>query len=347
MTDESSPGNEAQAPLIQWDINKAAIAKVAEELKDIDPYKDLDGAKKAKQKLVKMRSTLSEYHKETKAKALAFGKECDTKKNEYMALIRAIEDPIGEELDKIKNAAAIEEEARVAKIMAEIERIQAYSLDRHSLTLEELEARLSDLRDQVLDKELLEEYIEDAHLAKDEADLKLRLAIDREKTDLAEREEKAELERKNAELQAELEESRKANEDRDRKQAEYDTEQARIIKEAADKEAADQKEKDDARQQELDDQQAEIDRQTKEREDAEKAEAEALFEANEKQKAEELAALQAPDVDKLNKYADAVDQLIRQKPVMGSTAGNEVMLQAVSVMIEVVYDIRTSTEEMK
>jgi len=339
MTETSNPTDEnstVDLPLIEWDINKAAIEEVAEELKDIDAYKDLDAAKAGKKKLVKMRTTLSDAHKETKAEALAFGRKVDAKKNEYLVLIKEIEDPISEQLDEIKNAAAVKEEARIAKIMSHIERIQAFALDRHSLTIAELEERLETLRTVEIEVEVLEEYAEDAQLAKEEADLKLRLAIDREKTEQKERTEKKELERKNAELQAELEESRKANEERNRKAIEYRAEQEHK-----------QREEQAEQQRALDDQQAEIDKQNKEREDAEQAEHDRVAKEEADAEAQKLKDLQAPDVDKLSKYADAIDHLIGLKPVMGSTAGNAVILQAVSVMIEVVYDIRKSTEEMK
>ena len=346
MTDESAH-EETQGPLIQWDINKAAIAKVAEELKDIDPYKDLKGAKEAKQKLVKMRTKLGDAHRETKAEALAFGRKVDAKKNEYMALIREIEDPISDDLTKIKNAALVKEEVRVAKIMAEIERIQAYSLDRHSLTLEELEARLSDLRDQVLNLVLLEEYAEDAQLATDEADLKLRLAIDREKADITESEEKERIEAENKELRDKLAKS-------EAEQGERDAEAQKLADKRADEAQAAQKKIDDDRQAELDEQ-AEANRIEAERlaeEEAERQrvvdeEAAALFDANEKQKAEEMAALQAPDVDKLTKYAEAIDHLIGLRPVMGSTAGNSALLDTVGRLVDTHTVITNHIEEMK
>jgi len=346
MTEETAQ-EQTQGRVIAWDVNRAAIAIVAEEMKDIDAAVDMKAAKEAKKKLVSMRTELTEYHKATKAEALAFGKLCDIEKNSLMELIRVIEDPIGEKIDEIKNAEARKEEARVTKIMAEIERIQAYSLDRHSLTLDELNERRETLLNTILDPELLEEYIEDAQLAKDEADLKLRLAIDREKTEIAEREEKAELERKNKALEAELEEARVANEERDRKQREYDEEQERVRKEAADAEAAEQRAIDDARQKELDDQQAEIDRQNKEREDAEQAERDREEQEKAEIEAQKIRDLQAPDVDKLAKYAEALEHLIGLHPVMGSNAGNAVLMHATNGLNAVHTRLTYDIEEMK
>jgi len=337
---ESTPVEDEQETLenrvVTFSINDAAIAEKAEEYKDVDATKDLVVAKAAKKDLTKMRTTLGEAHKEAKADALAYGRRCDAEKNRLLVLIGEIEDPITEQLDEIKNAEKIVEEARVQKIMDGIEQIQAFALDRYDLTFDQLNERLDTLLALKVDPDFFEDHTEDAENAKEVSESKLRIAIMNEETRLKEAAEKEELARKNKELQAELDKSRKANEERDQKRREYDAEQDRLIRE-----------QDDARQKALDDQQAEIDRQTKEREDAVRAEGEALFEANEKQKAQELRDLQAPDVDKLSKYADAVDHLIGLKPVMGSTTGNAVILQAVSVMIEVVYDIRKSTEEMK
>jgi hypothetical protein len=230
--------------------------------------------------------------------------------------------------------------------MGHIERIQAFALDRHSLSVAELEERLETLRAVEIEVPLFEEFTEDAQLSKDEADLKLRLAIDRQKQEDREKEEKAELEAKNAELQAELEEARKANEERDRKQSLYDEEQERVRREAADAVAKEQETENAARQKELDDLQAVFDRQTKQREDADREAAE--LKASEEKAAEEQAIrdLQAPDVVKLLKYADAIDHLIGLKPVMGSTNGNVVLLAVVKELTDLHDQFTYHIEEM-
>jgi len=321
--------------VINWDINKNYIASVAEEYKDVDAYKDFDAAKAAKKRLVKMRGALNDAHKETKAEALAFGRKVDAAKNEYLELIRAIEDPISAALDDIKNAEAKKEEERKAGIMGQIERIQAFSLDRHSLTLDELEERLTNLRAFEIEVPFFEEFAEDAEMAKQEADLKLRLAIDREKQELQEKEEKAELQRKLDEADAKL-----------AKVKEEEDERNRVAKEQADAAAAEQRKIDDARQKELDDQQAEIDRQNAEREAQLQADADAEAMANAEREAQALRDLQAPDIEKLKKYAEAIDHLIGLKPVMGSTAGNACLLHTLSALIDIHDTFKFHIEEM-
>ena len=345
--DEPNPSNEDTTRVIKWDVNTAAIAEVAKELKDIDAYKDLDAAKKAKKQLTKMRTTLKDAHAETKSEALAFGRVCDAKKNEYMALIKAIEDPISEDLEKIKNAAAVAEEERVAKIMAEIERIQAYALDRHSLTLEEMNERLANLREQEMDAELLEEFFDDWGMAQQEGDLKLRLAIDAETTRLAEVEAAAKLAEENKELRDKLLKSQEAEDARLDKAKEEQDEKDRAAKVIRDKETAAQKVKDDARQKELDDQQDEIDRQTKEREDAEQAETDRIAQEKADEEAAKITALQAPDIDKLTRYAEEIGSLIRNKPVMGSNAGHSALLDTVALLINSHEEITQHIEELK
>jgi hypothetical protein len=330
MTDEN------QTQVISWDINKAAIAEVAEDLKDIDAYRDLKGAKAAKKTLTKMRTALGEAHKETKAEALAFGRLVDAKKNEYLALIREIEDPITAQLDEIKNAEAKAEEERVQIRMTEIERIQAYSLDRHDLDLDQLEERLKNLREQECDVEHMMEWADDWDLAKQEADLKLRLSIDRERTRIEEERKQQEIAEENARKQKEL----------DDRQAAMDLEEAerKAIQDKADQERREKEDKEAReRQEELDAQQVAIDEQQKELDDIAREEERKKA----KEEAEALALAQAPDRDKLLLFANAVDHLIGVKPTLDTDAGNEILLNATAMLIEVAHDIRTSTEEMK
>ena len=342
MTEENTGSH-----VIAWDINKQAIAEVAEDFKDVDAYEDLEGAKAAKKTLTKMRTALTDAHKETKAEALAFGKKCDAKKNEYLALIREIEDPISEQLEEIRTAEARKEEARVAEIMGHITRLQAYALDRHSLTLEEMEQRRKTLLEEHIDPEIYQELEEDAKLSKDEADLKLRLAIDREKTRLEEEAEKKRIEAENQELRDKL-----------AKQEAEQAERDRIAQEEADAKAAEeraaQKLIDDERQKELDEQQAAIDAENKrladEQAERDRIAAEEQAELDRQEadaEAAKLAAMQAPDVVKLEKYAEAIDHLIGLKPVMGSNQGNIVLLDTVATLVEAYDWLKQNIEEMK
>ena len=317
--------------VITFSVNDARIAEVKEDFKDIDAYKDLDAAKAAKKSLTKMRTTLGEAHKEAKADALAYGRRCDAEKNRLLELIAEIEDPITLQLDAIKSAAAQIEEARVQKIMEGIEQVQAFALDRHDLTFDQLNERLDTLLRHKIDPEFFEEHTEDAENAKEVSESKLRIAIMNEETRLKEAGEKEELARKNKELQLELEESRKANEERETKDREYREEQERVQREA-----------DDARQ-------AELDKQAEEQAAAQKilddeAAAKAQKEADDQ--AAELAAIQAPDKEKLTLFAQAIDHLIGVKPTLQSDAGNAILLDAVASLLQTKNYIETKREEL-
>ena len=318
--------------VIKFDINDKRIAEAKEEFKDVDAYKDLAGAKQAKTALTKMRTALGEAHKEAKAGALAYGRRCDAEKNRLLEAIGLIEDPIKKAIDDIKNTADRIEQERVDAIMARLEQIQAFALDRHDLTLEQLNNRLDTLLLHQISEDGFQEMLEDAENAKEVAESKLRIAIMNEEARLKEAEEKAELERRNQKLQEELEESRKANEERDRKDREYREEQERVQREADDKrqkELDEQAEELAAAQKKIDDEQAEKDRIAAE------------------EKAAKIAAIQAPDVEKLELYAADIKTLIDNKPTMQVEETNEIMLSAIASLIEVARYIETKAGELK
>lgn len=332
---ESTPVDDEQETLenmvVVFSINDAAIAEIKEDIGEVDAYKDLDHAKASKKTLTKMRTTLGEAHKEAKADALAYGRRCDAEKNRLLELIALIEDPITLQLDAIKNAAAQIEEARQQKIMEGIEQVQAFALDRHDLTFDQLNERLDTLLRHKIDPEFFEEHTEDAENAKEVSESKLRIAIMNEEARLKEATEKEELARKNKELQAELEKSRKANEEREAKDREYREEQEKVQRKA-----------DDARQ-------AELDKQAEEQAAAQKildddAAAKAQKEADDQ--AAELAAIQAPDKEKLTLFAQAIDHLVGVKPTLQSDAGNAILLDAVASLLQTKNYIETKREEL-
>jgi len=327
--DEASEGLENR--VITFNINDAAIAEIKEDLGEVDAYKDLAGAKAAKKTLTKMRTTLGEAHKAAKADALAYGRRCDGEKNRLLELIAEIEDPITEQLDEIKNAEAREEQQRQDKIMEGIEQIQAFALDRHDLTFDQLNERLDTLLSLKVDPDFYAEHTEDAENAKEVAESKLRIAIINEQSRLEEVAKNEAIEAENKELREKLAKS-------EAEQAEKDAAQ-KVIDDAA---AAEQKEKDDARQKELDDQ-AEEQRIAQEKIDADAAE-KAQKEADDEAAA--LAAIQAPDREKLTLFADAVGHLVNVKPTLQSDAGNQILLDAVASLLQVKSYIETKREEL-
>lgn len=317
--------------VVAFSINDAAIAEIKEDLGEVDAYKDLDHAKGAKKTLTKMRTTLGDAHKEAKADALAYGRRCDAEKNRLLVLIAEIEDPITKQLDEIKNAEAKVEEARVTKIMEGIEQIQAFALDRHELTFDQLNERLDTLLGHKIDPEFFEEHTEDAENAKEVSESKLRIAIMNEEARLKEAAEKEELARKNKDLQDQL-----------NKQAEENAERAKADKKVADDDAVLRKIKDDERQAELDKQAEEQAARQKVLDDD--AAAKAQKEADDQ--AAELAAIQAPDKEKLTLFAQAIDHLVGVKPTLQSDAGNAILLDAVASLLQTKNYIETKREEL-
>ena len=338
MDDDNSKSvpddNEAETlenMVVSFSINDARIAEKAEKYKDVDATKDLVVAKEAKKDLTKMRTTLGEAHKEAKADALAYGRRCDAEKNRLLVLIAEIEDPITEQLDGIKNAAAKLEEARVTKIMEGLEQIQAFALDRHELTFDQLNERLDTLLRHKIDPEFFEEHTEDAENAKEVTESKLRIAIMNEEALLKAALEKEELAKKNKELQEQI----------DRQNAEQ-AERIADAKKEQDEHDRVQRKADDARQ-------AELDKQAEEQAAAQKildddAAAKAQKEADDQ--AAELAAIQAPDKEKLTLFAQAIDHLVGVKPTLQSDAGNAILLDAVASLLQTKNYIETKREEL-
>ncbi len=353
IPDDGEGLEEKVQPLIVFNINEKRIADAAEEFKAVDAYVDHTAAKKAKRVLTKMRTTLADSHKRVKAEALAHCQDVDAEKRKLLALISQIEDPITQQLTDIKEAAEKEEDERLAAITGEIESIQRLSVDRHTLNVDQLNERLARLAEVQMTEKIFQEQLGDAENACTVTESKLRI-------ELANAERRAEDARKQAETE---EENRKLREQLDAQKAKDDAAaEEKRQQEATD--AAEQRKKDDAEaakrkaeQDKIDEQQAAaqkvIDQEKKkiaderaeiERKDAEeKAEMDRI--ASEKEAAE-IAALQAPDKDKLDLYASAVEGLIRNKPVLQSDAGNDVLLQATSVLVEVAYDIRKSNKEL-
>ncbi len=332
---ESAPVDDDQETIenmvVAFSINDAAIAEIKEDLGEVDAYKDLDHAKVAKKTLTKMRTTLGEAHKEAKADALAYGRRCDAEKNRLLELIAEIEDPITLQLDAIKSAEAREEQQRIDKIMEGIEQIQAFALDRHDLTFDQLNERLDTLLALKVDPDFYAELTQDAENAKEVSESKLRIALMNEEARLKEVEAQEQTRKENEELKEKLAKSEAENAERDA-----------AAKKVADEAAAEQKIKDDARQKELDEQ-AESQRAAQKILDDEAA-AKVQQEADDQAAA--LVAIQAPDKEKLTLFAQAIDHLVGVKPTLQSDAGNAIMLDAVSSLLQVKSYIETKREEL-
>ena len=342
MTNENAdfiPADDEQESLenrvIKFSINDKRIAEVKEEIGEVDAYKDIDHAKKAKKTLVKMRSALADAHKEAKADALAYGRRCDAEKNRLLEQIAEIEDPISEQLTAIKEAEAREEEQRLAKIMEGIEQIQAFALDRHDLTFDQLNERLDTLLSLNVDPDFYAEHTEDAENAKEVAESKLRIAIMNEETRLKEEAERKRVEEENAELKRKLEAAEAAQKEADEKAAKEQAE-----KDAEDKRKADIKAEAERKAREKAEAEAKALREEKEERERKEAEDAAAAEAA------ALAAIQAPDKDKLGNFATHIGDLIELKPVLQSDLGNDILLEAVASLLQIKTYIEKRREEL-
>lgn len=115
-------------------------------------YADPEGAKQAKSQIAKLRKVktkISEIHKEAKAEALAFGRRLDAKKNEYNGMVDKMVAVHKDPLDAIEAEKIAQAQARQialaeaeAKKQAEIEaRERAVILAEEKLAREKAEAK--------------------------------------------------------------------------------------------------------------------------------------------------------------------------------------------------------------
>jgi len=336
-----------ETEVINFNINDANIAEAAEAFRDVDAYKDLDGAKKAKKFLTKMRTTLSEAHKEEKAEALAHGRRLDAEKNRLLASIGEIEDPITADLKAIKEKAENEEAERVEAIEGHLARLESYSLDRHDLTVDQIKERRANLAQEPLTEEIYQEKLDTARRVHEESDSKLRIVLIREEEAVKEREEQARIAEENAARQKEL----------DKRQAEMDAADAerQAEQDAKDAEAREEQNRKDAeRQAELDAQAKEQAAEKKELDDEkeriEQQEQKAIDDkaADDAAEAERVAAAaRAPDRDKLLLFAESLDGAVVNAPIMQSEAGANTMRFAAEQLTELADTVRKCVEEMK
>ncbi len=327
--------------VIEFNVNDARIAEVAEQFREVDAYQDIDTAKQAKKTLTKMRTTLAAAHKEQKAESLAFGRRLDAEKNRLLGLIAEVEDPITEQLDDIKTAAAREEAERVEAIEAELFKIDALAMDRHDLSLHDLNNRREALRAIPVTEEIFQEMFETAETHVADVEMKLRIAVDQEKTRIADKQEQDELAEANRLEQEQLAAERAELEAE--KQRLADAQKAeREAQEAAD---AEKRRIEDARiakdREELAKKQAQIDEEA--RQLAEKQEAERL--AEEEREAAERALRLAPDTEKLVAWALSIENA--QRPQVESDEANRVVVLASEKIQPVIQYIRDEARKMK
>ena len=338
---------ELQQPVINFNINDAAIALVKEKFKDVDAGKDMDEAKAAKKVLTKMRTTLAEAHKEQKAESLAYGRMLDAEKNRLLELIAEVEYPIKKQIADIVNAAALAEDIRKGTIMGHMDRLASYALDRHDLNVEQIKERRANLAKEPLTEEIYEGFLAEAKMAHEEADTKLRIVLQRELDADIEREKQAKIAEENAARQKELDkqqagldaqaeaqrrEQEKIAKDNREKQAKEDAERQAEL----DKQAVEQA----AKQKKIDDENARLAQEKADKEEADRK-------AVEEEVARKTKLERAPDRKKLLLYASDIEQLVDTGPVMQSQEGANTLIFACEQLTEVADTVRKCVEEMK
>ena len=351
MSEDKAEDLGLNAP-IAFNVNDAAIAEIAEQCKGIDAYEDFEAAKKAKKGLTKMRTALGEAHREAKADALAYGRRCDTEKNRLLEAIARIEDPITKQLTDIKEEEERLETIRLEAIEDALQFLRNFAEDRHSLTLEQLEERQALLQIELITEEVYQESIETAELTKGDSELKLRMAIDAEKTRLEEAEKQARIEEENRELREKLAEAEKekAAEEEKRQAEEAERQKARDEEAAKEREAEEERRKTeqeriDKENERLAEEQRKIDeenaRLAKEKQDKEDAERK----AEEDREAAERALRLAPDSEKLTRWAELIDNIVR--PEVESDEAGRIVTLARERLHDIIEYIYSETEKLK
>lgn len=344
------PGDDELEPaksVINFNINDKRIAEAKEEFKDVDAYKDLPAAKKAKQTLTKMRTTLAEAHKTQKADALAHCQDLDGEKRRLLGLIGEIEDPIKKDLDDIKNAEAIAEQQRLEKIQGNIDQVRSHGEQLDGLSMAALEARQESLALHQITEEIYQELQDSAQGAYYEAESRLRLAISKRQEF---EEEEARLETQRLEQEARQKELDEQQAEIDRQAEEKRKEQAETDRLAREKQQAEDKE----RQDELDAQAEEQEEERKrlaeviaaqQKKDEEKEEADRKEQAERDAETARLAA--APDVEKLEAFAQKLSELMSRSLDLQTSPGNRVMELSLEKLEALIDYILTEVEKMK
>lgn len=342
MTRQASTAVSVFANLPAWEPHPTLmeIAKMKEEklklIADVGTPAGLKLCKQAKREIVRLRNAVDDRRKEVGKEAYDYKKKVDEAGRTVIEKLQEIEEPLeaaikAEEQKEIEaalaKAMAIEaeqrakEEQRLALIQAEKDRVEAERLAKIKAQEEELEAQRKELELLRVEAKRKNEEERAAFQARIESE---RAEMDRQRKEYgakqaAQREAQAKIDAENGRLQAEA----RAKIEEERRQAEA---KARAVLE--EREATERAEREKAAE-ERRKVQAEADRLANEKriEEAKKAaaeqavkneqarvareaEAKRLKEAKDKAAADKKAA-QAPDKDKLSKWADSIQAIER------------------------------------
>ena len=132
--------------LVVFDEVVAIITEYQQENeKLVFDYEDKEGARQAKShiaKLRKVKTKISEIHKEAKAEALAFGRKLDAKKNEYINAVDKMVAVHKEPLDAIEAEMIAQAQARQIAL-AEAEAKKHAELEAREQAVKEKEEKIA------------------------------------------------------------------------------------------------------------------------------------------------------------------------------------------------------------
>jgi len=313
--------------VVKYDVTEAALEKMQEYLEltitGIDDEAGFSLVHQARMVVKGHRVAVEKRRKELKADALEWGRKVDSEAKRLYGLmepveihLQAEEDKVTKEKETIKAEKARKEKERVETILCAIEKIKGFVVTSPTVPSGKIQALIDELVDIDVTKDVFQEFVEEAYIAKQSALTGLVKAFeDRVTWERAEGERKAEAER--------LAKEKKAQDAREKALAE---ERAKMEAEKAELERAKKEERE--RQE-----RAEFERKTREEAKA-RAEHEAKEKADReakqaKREAECLAAEKArqevlrPDKEKLLAYAEKI--LTIPEPLVKSDAADRII----------------------
>lgn len=153
---DTAPKQDLNGELVKLSQFEGSIVQLGDKFKDIDPAKDMEAARKARQELVSLRTTIDKTRLKLGKGARDFLAEVNATGNKLIDYVVAIEDPIDSKIKEIEAAKEkarqekreAEEQARLkeARIKAEAEQAEkekSLALERKRLAKEQAEHQAS------------------------------------------------------------------------------------------------------------------------------------------------------------------------------------------------------------
>lgn len=341
--------------ITEYSATAAGLAEIRQRLAnvvfDVKTPAGLEEARKARRELVGLRVKLEEIRQREKAPVLERGRLLDTEARRIESEIRAIEDPIDQQIkaeEARKQAEKDERERlernRVLEIRGRIDQMARLPL----LLTGAAAAKLRDVRaklvDQVIDAESLAEFLDEALQVRADVVKQLDAAIERQEAHEAEqarlKAEREEIDRQKAE-QARIDaEQRAAREEEDRQRRarlDQDEREAREKREREERDAKAKREREEAEAKAAREKADREAREARERADCEAAEARA---AERKRLDDEAAALakQQREQREREEQAERDRRAAEEKAVETSLAlfeSNPVMQEIIRLALDV------------